>query len=1196
MTLHNLSFMKPLSFKFPRWIVLLFALAPSCLYGAWFDSTWQYRVPLSIPASATVNSTIKVNVDFAALLTTLGVTGTFDVNSPRVVRANDTLSTTQEYTDTIYAGATDATGNSRGEIRFILEDAGATTYYLYFDITANGAKATNPQTPINGNFERGSAGTQNPTGWSATKTNTNFDAQVVPSENPSIRTNGSSPSPSPNTKTTNGQPNTGSFSYLLGSRTNDEAVSASPGITLQRTLQVPASNPGNLVIRYRLEGWDSSDNAATQFDFLRIRLIGSSTTEIIGPTYGNYVTLPFSPNKGLIGISNSGSGNSGYGNYNFWDMDKNGNHKSGMTLAAQSEPWFTRTYDLSGYTGQAITLSITSSHEVEFKSWIHIDDVEWSVVAATLGTPEAFTVSAIFAEYRMEQSSWNGTASEVIDNTGSFSGTAASSSATKPSPVGTTPAISGDPGTCRYGVFNRTNKDYVALPSSFPNLGASGSAFTITAWIKTTDNTQPGQRIFIDDENNSAGYGFSLGDGGTGLLRFYSRGTPSSLQLDTGNVIGNNTWYFIAAVINVPSKTKTIYVYNTAGTQLANVSSTWTESSFGSDSGIASIGGETNASSENNNAFGFSGNIDEVRVYQSALNVTALTAIRQSTHTCPTITVGSTPSNFNCIESGNTASTGHLYTKVAGTPLSFDVAALKTDGSVETSFVVGTNKTVTVELVDGTGSTACASRASLSPAVSQSLTFSASDLGRKAISSITLSNAYTNLRCRVTDANQSPTVVGCSTDSFAVRPSAFTITSNMNADASGASSSATPILKTGASFTLNAASGAVGYNATPQLDTSKVAAHSGAIQNGTLNGSFSAANASTGTASGAAFTYSEVGYFNLATNGVNDTNFTAIDSAAGDCTADYSNSPVAGKYGCNFGNTAATTYFGRFIPDHFAITVGTATPACSTVFTYFGQDGFSTLFTLIAQNSSNTTNKNYNGSFARLGLTTWSGFNFTSTSLPGGSVLSASATAPLGAWRQGIADITAKHQASKPTAVAAETSVVVNAAPIDPDGVTMTSSAVAASTPLRYGRLALQNAHGSELMQLPVSLTAQYWNGTAFVLNTSDSCTTVTAPANGSGLTFYTEAAASVPGNHLSAAETTASVSNTGRLVAGDAQLKFTAPGNGNDGYFDLSITAPNWLKFDWNTAIAGEESPSGRATFGIYKGNDSQIYLREVY
>jgi len=131
---------------------------------AWFDATWHYRVPLTIPAAAAVNSTVIVNVDFAALLTQMGISGTIDERSPRVVRPTGALATTQEYNERVYNGVLDAANNGRGEVRFLLQDAAAAgTYYVYFDIVANGAKAANAATPINGTFEQSVGST--PTSW-----------------------------------------------------------------------------------------------------------------------------------------------------------------------------------------------------------------------------------------------------------------------------------------------------------------------------------------------------------------------------------------------------------------------------------------------------------------------------------------------------------------------------------------------------------------------------------------------------------------------------------------------------------------------------------------------------------------------------------------------------------------------------------------------------------------------------------------------------------------------------------------------------------------------------------------------------------------------------------------------------------------------------------------------------------------------
>jgi len=355
--------------------------------AAWFDTTFHYRVPVSVPAGASVNSTIKVDVDFAALLAAMGVSGTFDVNSPRIVRPNDTLATNQEFTDSIYLGATDATGNSRGEIRFILQDAGPAAYYLYFDVVANGPKAVNPQVPINGNLEKGGAGTATPPGWTAsTRSNANMDTQIRPSETISVT--------DATTASTDGTPNTGQFSYLIGYRTNADAVS---NATLTKDFTVPASSPGNINIRIKPEGWDSAVNGdVTQYDFIRVRLINPATSAVLlniaGPQLNNYATCPFSPNYRNSAITAT---QPGYGLYNYWDNGSNSNnHTLGMSAAYNRglQPWTNCSVSLSAVAGQSVRLEIRTDIFNQYRTWFLIDDLEWSVVTAMLGTPETSVV------------------------------------------------------------------------------------------------------------------------------------------------------------------------------------------------------------------------------------------------------------------------------------------------------------------------------------------------------------------------------------------------------------------------------------------------------------------------------------------------------------------------------------------------------------------------------------------------------------------------------------------------------------------------------------------------------------------------------------------------------------------------------------------------------------------------------------
>jgi hypothetical protein len=147
----------------------------------------------------------------------------------------------------------------------------------------------------------------------------------------------------------------------------------------------------------------------------------------------------------------------------------------------------------------------------------------------------------------------------------------------------------------------------VNAATTFPNLTTN---YTISGWAYTSDNTMTGQRIFCDDENNSGGYALSIGDGGTGGLRFYSRGsTPVILDAPNGT-IANNTWYYCVAVADISNGMKYIYVN---GVLVASASFT----GWSTDAGDASLAGETAAGETGNR---LNGMLDEVRIAKTALS------------------------------------------------------------------------------------------------------------------------------------------------------------------------------------------------------------------------------------------------------------------------------------------------------------------------------------------------------------------------------------------------------------------------------------------------------------------------------------------------------------------------------------------------------------------------------------------------
>ena len=600
--------------------------------------------------------------------------------------------------------------------------------------------------------------------------------------------------------------------------------------------------------------------------------------------------------------------------------------------------------------------------------------------------------------------------------------------------------------------------------------------------------------------------------------------------------------------------------------------------------------------------------VSSVAMTSSAVNVTDL----YIPPACP-VTVGSAvASGFGCLEAGaNTpwaaSARQPLYTKLTGTPFTFDVIALKADGSLETNYVAAgsPSKQVVVELVEGSGSTVCSSRNAINPASSQTVVFLESDHGRKLTSAITLAKSYTNLRCRVADASQSPQVVGCSSDNFSVRPGTVTLMSSP-AMALPPSANGLPRIKAGAGFTLRAVTATApndAYTGQLTLDSAKLTAQTSNQDTAqTSGGSVGLLSPTTLTANSAPSnnaSYDEVGYVYLAAGAYRDASFTAVDQV-GDCVPDSSSVvAVGGRFGCNIGSDLPVA-LGRFYPDHFSIAADSVTAAClgSTPFTYFGQDGFTTSFTLAAKNLTGGTARNYAGVFAKLNLADYSTYGFGAGTLPAGATLSRGAVAPSGNWVSGVASVVARHQVSRPANPAAETGVVVSAAPSDGEVSPGIATTVGSATQFRYGRIRMQNVYGSELLALPLPLEAQYWTGNSYVTNLADSCTVVNATALAMG--NYQK--------QLNACETQISPAGNVTLVAGKLPFPgwvLSKPGLNNGGSVDLVLnlgTSPAGK----NCVSPGESAasainmpwwgpnPTARAIFGIYKS--PILYRRENY
>lgn len=580
------------------------------------------------------------------------------------------------------------------------------------------------------------------------------------------------------------------------------------------------------------------------------------------------------------------------------------------------------------------------------------------------------------------------------------------------------------------------------------------------------------------------------------------------------------------------------------------------------------------------------------------------------------------PGRFNTFETSTAAGAiiGNIFTKIAGTAFNLDVVALNLAKTAVLTTFAGAVK---VELLDASNNAGvldvnnCRSTwTTVIQTLAPNPTFVVADNGRKSVS-FTESNAWKEVRIRVSYPTGAATAIGCSTDTFAIRPNSLSL-SVTDADWQTAgitrilnnvvAATTPPVHKAGQPFTLRATalnSAAVtttNYTGTPSAILSACVGTACTATFGTF--SMGAGTAVAGVINSTTATYSEAGAFSLL---LQDQTFASVDAADG------TPATCAGRYACS-----AALNVGRFVPDHFALSAASvanrAALTCLTcTFTYMGEQ-LNAIFTMTAQSAGNAATLNYTGALAKLVPTTavpvgsggplGLGMVDNGTPVVPFTVCIATpahpcftpGTATAGSFANGVATgITVPLTVYRgATAVGPFAALDIGIAPTDSDGVTMSAydldaDAVAgndhskvARTEVRYGRMKISNAHGSELLPLPITMTAQYWDGTAYVTNTLDNSSSFPATLGATGV---------VDSNYqknLNLGETSVITPPASVVfVNGVAGYRLAAPGANNNGSVDMTVNA---------LSAYLPVGSAARATFGVYKGANQFIYQRENY
>ncbi len=215
-------------------------------------------------------------------------------------------------------------------------------------------------------------------------------------------------------------------------------------------------------------------------------------------------------------------------------------------------------------------------------------------------------------DIRMDEPDWTGAVNEVQDVSGNqLHGTVLNGAKNSDS----SPALSGNPGTCRHAEFNGSNH-YINVPHN-SLLDLTGS-FTVGVWVKI--NSLPGsglKTILSKDEN----YEFHIKPNGAINWWWQTTSPNATRQFDSTGRVTPGRWTHVA--IRFQANNQHIFIDGVAsgsatftGTPRANTDPL----QFGSDQGF---GGRY-----------FNGMLDEVRIFNTALSDAQMVTLATETHFC----------------------------------------------------------------------------------------------------------------------------------------------------------------------------------------------------------------------------------------------------------------------------------------------------------------------------------------------------------------------------------------------------------------------------------------------------------------------------------------------------------------------------------------------------------------------------------
>lgn len=213
-----------------------------------------------------------------------------------------------------------------------------------------------------------------------------------------------------------------------------------------------------------------------------------------------------------------------------------------------------------------------------------------AALGASSKNKDAFS-NGLVGYWKMDETSWNGTAGEVIDSSGNGNNGTAGCAGTCTKPT----TVSGKFGNA--GGFGDTGVDDYATSADSSSLSVTGQGLTLSAWINPDDNTQ------VDIIHKDSHYTLAINNQ---CITYADSITWSYATIGCYGSISTGSWQHITVTFDG----NTIYFYKDG----VQIGSKTRSGSLSDNSNALYIGSYTNSQ------WFFDGKIDEVRIYNRSLS------------------------------------------------------------------------------------------------------------------------------------------------------------------------------------------------------------------------------------------------------------------------------------------------------------------------------------------------------------------------------------------------------------------------------------------------------------------------------------------------------------------------------------------------------------------------------------------------